>query len=142
MERLHERTEEQLVHIETVFDPRQTEPKFVPFLAYWVNLDVLLKKLASGREIGPNPLPSGFGNLRELIASAAELAKWRGTRKGLKQFLEIATGIPGFEIVEQRGFHIKVQVPESASPFEFVIRSIVELEKPANITYELVTLQT
>ena len=138
MERLHERTEEQLAAIETVFDPRRTDPKFVPFLAYWVNLDVLLKKLAAGREIGSGLLPWRFGNLRELIASAAELAKWRGTRKGLTRFLNLAIGIPSFEIVEEPGFHIKVQVPKEATQFEFVIRSIIELEKPAHVTYELV----
>src|SRR5258708_2560771 len=76
MERLHARTEEQLQQMETVFDPRRADPQFVVLLAHWVNLDTLLKKLAAGREIGPDPLPSGFGNLRELIASAAELSRW------------------------------------------------------------------
>src|SRR5262245_24574039 len=94
MERLHEQSEDQLSHVETIFDPRRTEPKFVPFLAYWVDLDALLKRLAAGREIGPDPLPSGLGNLRELVASAAELAQWRGTSRGLVRFLEIALGVP------------------------------------------------
>jgi phage tail-like protein len=139
MERLHERTEEQLRHMETVFDPRRADPQFVIFLAHWVNLDTLLKKLAAGREIGPDPLPSGFGNLRELIASAAELSRWRGTGKGLKQFLETATGIAGVEIVEKERFHILVRIPKIAALFEVVVRSIIEFEKPVHVTYELVT---
>ena len=89
--------------------------------------------------------PAGTGRLREVIAAAAYLSKWRGTAQGLLRFLETATGIDGFRIEEQvldangehRPFHIRVRSPASAQAYRPLIERIVEMEKPAYVTYEL-----
>ena len=83
--------------------------------------------------------------LRELIALASELSKWRGTLKGLKLFLETATANEGFEItdipknsgIKVIPFHIEVVAPEKSWPQRGLIERIIEQEKPAYVTYGL-----
>ncbi len=89
--------------------------------------------------------PGGLGYLRELVAAATYLARWRGTAKGLIAFLETVTGVQGFAIDEHvldgngrfRPFHIRINIPEAARTYHQLIERIVELEKPAYVTYEL-----
>src|SRR5262249_49938521 len=89
--------------------------------------------------------PTGDGRLRELVASAAYLSRWRGTRKGLLRFLEVATGLKGFDVDENvagpdgrvRPLHVRVLAPHAAEPYQALIRRIVDLEKPAYVTYDL-----
>lgn len=141
MEGLHAPTEAVLANLASYFDPYQTPDRFVPFLASWVDLDWLL---ASGERLGEQ-FPAGLGRLRELIAAAAFLAKWRGTTLGLIRFLETVTGISGFAIDEEvldqdnqpRPFHIRVRVPLTAAGHEALIRRIIESEKPAYVSYQL-----
>jgi hypothetical protein len=84
--------------------------------------------------------------LRELIANAPLLSKWRGTSYGLQLFLEVATGMRGFEINETvrgtnglpRPFHIRVLALPEAEVYRVLIERIIRLEKPAHVTYELV----
>jgi hypothetical protein len=92
-----------------------------------------------------DPISTGTGQLRELIAAAAYLSQWRGTAKGLKLFLETATGMSGFELVEnvedaggdQPPFHIRILAPPEAQPHVALIERIVDQEKPAYVSYEL-----
>lgn len=147
MQVLHRPSEIMLARLDAIFDPRRTEDDFVPYLAYWADLarlfegDVNTKKPsgASGLTIG-----SGLGRLRELIANAAYLSKWRGTKKGLLLFLQTATGIQNFEIAENvdlqgkpRPFHISVHAPKEGAQYSQLIERIVELEKPAYVTHEV-----
>ena len=86
-----------------------------------------------------------MGCLRELVAAAAYLSKWRGTMRGLTLFLETATGAPGFEINENvpdsdgslRPYHIRVRAPEGVVSHRRLIEMIIEQEKPAYVTYDL-----
>jgi hypothetical protein len=86
-----------------------------------------------------------LGRLRELIAQAAFLSQWRGTSRGLLRFLEAATGVQGFAIDEQvpgpdglpRPFHLRVRAPQTTKPYSVLIERIIEIEKPAYVTYEL-----
>jgi phage tail-like protein len=128
------------------FDPRQTEERFLPVLAHWLDLDrLLVDDPDEPVPAVPSPWPSGPGQLRELIASAWHLSTWRGTARGLLDFLTAATGVPGFEIEERvldgagnvRPFHIRVRVPEAARPYARLVERIVRSEKPAYVTYEL-----
>ena len=87
---------------------------------------------------------TGLGRLRELTASAATLSRWRGTRKGLLLFLAVATGSTEFDINEQviedgrvKPFHLHVTAPRHLEGHGDLIRRIIELEKPAYVTYEL-----
>ena len=147
MASLHRPDEAVLDGLDGYFDPSRTDDRFVPLLARWVDLERLFVQSATGRadSVEREPISTGHGRLRELISRAAFLSQRRGTRSGLVAFLETATGAPGFAIDEQipgdsgrpRPFHIRVLAPSGQEPHRALIERIVELEKPAYVTYEL-----
>lgn len=145
MEQFHAPAEEVLTEFERYFDPYRTPDAFVPFLASWVDLAALLRAQAE-TSTTVEPFPPGLGRLRELIAAAAYLSQWRGTRAGLIRFLTTATGLTGFAIDEQvvgpEGqvipFHIQVVAPAAAEPHRSLLARIIEIEKPAHVTYDLI----
>jgi phage tail-like protein len=146
MEALHEPAESILATLDSTFDPRRAPEAFVPFLARWVDLERLLVEHGQGaraRRIRPS-ISTGLGRLRELVAAAARLSKWRGTSRGLLDFLRTATGAEDFEIRENedsqgqpRLFHIVVCAPTSLESHRALIERIIDLEKPAYVTSEL-----
>lgn len=149
MEALHQPTEETLDQIEFWFSPYSAPDRFVEFLAGWLDLDRLFPSRTNTQSM-PNPtappISSGFGRLRELIAAAVYLSQWRGTSTGLRCFLETATGVAGFELEERvlgtdgvtRPFHFRVWAPEATAQHRTLIERIIQQEKPAYVTYELV----
>jgi phage tail-like protein len=148
MELLHTPAEAVLSHLEKYFNAYSTPNKFVPYLAYWVDLGRFYPFYSAQPEDlrrSVDPISSGTGRLRELIAAAAYLSQWRGTAKGLKLFLETACGINGFELVENvigengnpRPFHIRIVAPPNAEPHIALIERIIEQEKPAYVSYEV-----
>lgn len=152
MELLHEPVETVLAHLETFFNPHSTSDMFVPYLACWMDLDRFFPLYCAqpeGVQRTADPISTGNGRLRELIAAAAYLSQWRGTAKGLRQFLEIATGVEGFRLVENqdkkgnpRPFHVCIILPWEAEPHRALIERIVEQEKPAYVSYELDIMPT
>jgi phage tail-like protein len=147
MESLHLPSETALARLDAVFDPRRTTEDVVPFLARWVDLDWLFHETRSAGTITRSrpTISTGVGRLRELVSSAAYLSRWRGTAKGLRHFLQRATGEENFEIKENvdrdglpKLFHLVVVAPVSMRPHQALIERIVESEKPAYVTYELV----
>jgi phage tail-like protein len=148
MEELHEPSEKILGQIDTIFSPYRAPDRFVPFLGHWVDLDRFFTTGSVNDLALPEatpPISTGLGPLRELIAAAAYLSKWRGTLKGLTLFLETATGVQGFEIDEKVSdpnglplpYHIQVRAPEKTAPHRRLIEMIIEQEKPAYVTYDL-----
>lgn len=145
MQDLHTPVEATLSHLDSMFDPRRTADSFVPYLAGWVDLGVLIDVSRGGGPSASATFPTGLGRLRELIASAATLSEWRGTKKGLQMFLETATGSSGFSIEEQvagpdgkiKPFHLQVTAPKSLVSYRPLLERIIELEKPAYVTYDL-----
>jgi phage tail-like protein len=133
MDALHEPSEEILGNVGPYFDPYQAPDRFVPLLARWVDLERYLVDLPPEATPASRFAP-GLGRLRELINAVAFLSKWRGTAKGLRLFLETATGIEGFVIDEQapgpdglpRPFHIRVHAPAEAQHYHELIRRVVE----------------
>lgn len=142
MEALQAPDEELLAHLETIFAPYEAPDEFVPMLARWVDLDRLL---AETPDYPADAFAGGLGRLRELIAAAAYLSKWRGTAQGLLHFLQTATGLSGWQIDEAvpgpdgrpLPFHIRVAAPAGAARYRPLIERIVQMEKPAYVTYEL-----
>ena len=145
----HLPAEKVLSDLQRFFNPYQMPDAFVPYIACWVDLDRFFPFFSSQPEEVQrvsDPISPGIGRLRELIAAAAKLSQWRGTAKGLKLFLEIATGIQGFDLIENiedkkgvpRPFHIRVEAPAEALGHKALIERIVTQEKPAYVSYELI----
>jgi phage tail-like protein len=146
MEVLHAPAERALARVGGTFNAHQAPEAFVPWLACWVDLDRFLSDAPSRREDAVvYAFPSGLGRLRALVAAAAGLSRRRGTAQGLVEFLETATGLPGYRIEEVvmdeqgqgRPFHIRVRAPAQSERYRALIQQIVEAEKPAYVTYEL-----
>jgi phage tail-like protein len=142
MEAMHSPPECVLQDLAVTFDPHRTPDAFVPYLASWVDLEVLLD--VPHFEGASATLSTGVGRLRELAATAATLSRWRGTRKGLSLFLETATGMKGFEVDEEvreegkiKPFHLRITAPGELIAHRMLIQRIIELEKPAYVTYQL-----
>ncbi|MCP3141704.1 phage tail protein [Pyxidicoccus xibeiensis] len=131
MEALHAPSEAVLARLEAHFDPRRAPDRFVPFLARWVGMDL--------------PVTTGLGRLRELVAAAVEISRWRGTARGLRLFLTTATGRTDFGVDElvpgpdgrPRPFHVRVRAPAEVASHRLLLERIIEREKPAYVTYEL-----
>ena len=144
---LHAPSERVLDQIDACLDPRRTEDRFVPMLARWLDLGRLFVRSATDPavQVGDEAISTGTGHLRELVARAAYLSQWRGTRSGMIAFLETATGRVGFDIDERvaadhgepRPFHMLVTVPPGLLPHRALIERIVESEKPAYVTYDI-----
>jgi phage tail-like protein len=128
------------------FDPRLAPAELLPWLATWV-----------GAELDENwPLR----RQRALILHAAELQRWRGTRRGLRQHLWVYTGRAPLIVENFDGMRLgqdamlgtntrigSVPKPHSIAVTVFaeypeevdeaVLRHIIELEKPAYVQYTL-----
>jgi len=63
------------------FDPLMTPEPLLPWLAWWVDLTLDPTWPEERR--------------RELVSSAAELYRWRGTKRGLTEYLRISSVVPG-----------------------------------------------
>jgi phage tail-like protein len=128
------------------FDPLLTPEPLLTWLAFWANL-VLDPKWPLERR-------------RELVKSAATLYRWRGTRKGLSEYLRIYTGsvpeiseyIPGMRLDEDTRLGINTQLGSSGTGHHFTVtlelddssevsietvRSIIDSQKPAHTYYTL-----
>lgn len=145
MEALHAPSERILDNLDSHIDPRRATDDFLPYLSSWVDLDRYLDWSGAPGVSEPH-YAAGLIRLRELIAAAADLGKWRGTMRGLTSFLEVATGLSGFRIEENppgalggppREFHIRVHAPAVAKPLAALVQRIVEGEKPAYLTFSL-----
>lgn len=145
MEVLHQPDEEVLAGIERFYNPYQAPDAFALYLANWLDLRHVFAPTNKPDALAAEP-SSGIGRLRNLLANAAYLSKWRGTAHGLARFLEISTGVDGFEIDEhvldnsgqERPFHLRVTVPPEAEAHLRLVQRIVETEKPAYVTHEIV----
>ncbi|MGN6522168.1 MAG: phage tail protein [Actinomycetes bacterium] len=67
--------------IEHLGDVTVAPPAMVRYLGAWIGLDAIEPEL-------PEPLQ------RLLVATAAETLAWRGTKRGLRRFLELVSGGP------------------------------------------------
>ena len=129
-------------------DPGVTTEAFLPWLASWLGL-ALDERWPIHRR-------------RRLVASAVELYRWRGTRKGLSEFLRIYTGVTP-QIAESTGraqtslgpssklgvntylgggggafgFIVTIRVEDLSKIDVDTVRAIIQMQKPAHTTYSL-----
>jgi phage tail-like protein len=80
--------EKQIAQIPAYFDPKMTPSDFLPWLASWFSL-VLDERCSEPQR-------------RELIRLATSLYRKRGTKSGLREYLEAYTG-EKIEVIEHRG---------------------------------------
>jgi phage tail-like protein len=128
------------------FDPRITPESILPWLATWVDQSL--------DENWP------IERRRELVTKASELYRWRGTRRGLSEYLRIYTGkkpeileyIPGMILDENTllgentvlgssgsGHHFTVTIEgtEGENIDPRTVKSIIDSQKPAHTRYTL-----
>jgi phage tail-like protein len=107
------------------FDPRLTPEEFLPWLAGWVGL--------TQDESWP------LARRREMIRQAAELYRWRSTRRGLSEHLRIYAGASPIieDNVAPNTFAVTLLVEEPAAIDEAIVRGIIEAHRPAHTTYRL-----
>jgi phage tail-like protein len=117
-----------VANIPDYFDPNIAPSDVLPWLGSWLGL-VLDERWPDARR-------------RELIRSAAHLYRWRGTRRGLEEFIRVYTGIvpeitePTLsEISASRDlafrFTVRLTVPAGAELDRDLLEQIIDLEKPA-----------
>lgn len=138
MEAMHRPCEDVLSRVPDLFAPQVTDDAMVGFLAGWADVD----RYVRNDHDGTPTLPSGLGHLRQLVSLSVELSRRRGTKAGLKLFLEVATGVTGFVVLDERDgvtppFHLVVRLPADAEPFRDLVREIVAAERPAHMTFNL-----
>jgi phage tail-like protein len=116
------------------FDPRVTPEGLLPWLATWVDL-VLNEKWPIDRR-------------RELVRSAAELYRWRGTRRGLSDFIRIYSGVAptiqepgpslrGAQALAPHVFRVILELPDPERIDRTILEAIIEAEKPAHTAFIL-----
>lgn len=117
-------------------DPQVVPETMLPWLASWLALVLNERWPIAAR--------------RELLAAAADLYRWRGTRRGLSAYLQIYTGVaptilePGIIAGATRDtalpahtFRVLLTLPPQSHVERELVEAIIESEKPAHTTYTL-----
>ena len=127
------------------FDPRVAPEEFLAWLASWVGVELDEHWTLSQQ--------------RELIAQAALLHRWRGTRRGLREHVRLYVGRPPLIVENFDGFRlgqdamlgvttrlgeqqphtiaVTVLAEDPQCIDEQVVRRIIESQKPAHVAYTL-----
>ena len=145
MEVMQAPAEAALASLDAYIDPLRAPPYFALMLARWLDLDRYLDWTGGRPGEGSPRYAAGLGRLRLLCLEAAELTRWRGTRRTLERILSVATGLSGFAVEENpkgpngiaRSFHLRVVAPAAAKPLADLVRRIVDEERPAYTTYDI-----
>ncbi len=144
MEALHEPDEAVIDGIDGYVSPYRAPDDFIMLQASWLGLDRYFDWSGGRPGLGRPQYGAGVGQLRLLVAEAAELLRQRGMTASLIRFLELATGICGFGISDgnpdgsAHPFHFTVRAPGSARSLARLIDRIVAEERPVHATYDIV----
>jgi phage tail-like protein len=138
--------ESALSSLDAWFDPRRAPDDFLMLMATWVALGPYVEEAAFDSRGGRGALSIDPGNLRELVARGAAFSRQRGTRGTIVAMLEIATGITGFQAIENppdeggrpQPYAFRIEAPAAAKSMYDIISRVVEREKPAFATAEIV----
>ena len=136
----------QVDNLDSYLDPLTTSRNLLPWMASWMDL-VLDQTWPEKRR-------------RELVKSAAELYRWRGTKRGLTAYLRIYTDvvpeiteyIPGMRLDPETRLGVNTKLGSSGGGYHFTVtlsldgnstvdinkvREIIEVQKPAHTVYAL-----
>jgi hypothetical protein len=143
MERMHEPSERVLAAVDDLFTAYRSPDRMVGFLLGWVALDHVPNPSGvpgvPGVPGAPRSSAVSQGRLRDLLAQGAWLAQRRGTAAGLGALIETVIGIPvAIEEPTDRPFHVVVRLPAAAAHHRALVCRVVEAEKPAATTSEVV----
>jgi phage tail-like protein len=130
--------------IASYFDPLLTPEELLPWLASWVGVELDERWPVARR--------------RALVARAAELYRWRGTRRGLREHLRIYTGydplivenFSGMRLGQDAALGRNTRLGQPSDHWlaitvlanedevdEATLRRIIEAEKPAHVGYAI-----
>jgi phage tail-like protein len=125
MENILKPIEGTIDNIAGYFDPYLTPEGFLPWLASWVGL--------TQDESWP------LERRREMVRHAAELYRWRSTRRGLSDHLRIYAGVSPIiqDNIAPNTFAVTLLVEDPATVDETIVRAIIEAHRPAHTTYRL-----
>jgi phage tail-like protein len=124
----------QIDNLPHAFDPTVAPPSMVRTLGRWIGLDWVDPSL-------PDALQ------RRIVREYFALLRWRGTRRGMRQLLELISGAPA--IVEETGGvygegeapadigHVLLRVETPGWATDADLLRIVRAELPASVTFEL-----
>lgn len=119
------------------FDPAMTDASFLPWLYTWIGI-IVDERWPEERR-------------RQLLTSAVELYRWRGTKIGLQEYLRIYTGVVP-QIIEPSGtgktqtvhasiglhqFIVEIEGTARDTVDKDIVKAIIESQKPAHTTYIL-----
>ncbi len=125
-ETLWEPLEQRQDHIDMYLDPRTCPYQFLPWLSGWFGLDM-------------DPAWPEMRR-RRVLAQAITLYRWRGTRQGLSDIIEVCTGLAP-EIRESPAepfiFDISVSIPPGSDVEPALIEDLIKAHKPAHAGYRL-----
>ena len=138
--------ENSIDNLDLYLDPRMIPEPLLPWLASWLDLALDPTWLVNRR--------------RELVKFGAELYRWRGTKRGLSEYLRIYTGsvpdiseyIPGMRLEQETRLGINTRLGSSGEGHHFTVtlelngssevntdtvKAIIEAQKPAHTVYTL-----
>lgn len=113
-------------HMDLYFDPRMCPASMLPWLAGWVDLP-----------LSPHWPES---RVRQLVAEALDLYRWRGTKYGLARMIEIRTGLSARidEVNDQPWvFRVTIQTPSEGGVDRALVQEVIDTHKPAHAGYIL-----
>ncbi|WP_194410454.1 phage tail protein [Microbacterium cremeum] len=161
----HAPVEQALADLPDYFDPQRAPDHFVPFLAHWVDLARWLDDASGEFDTGPGRLrqvvagAAALSRRRGTARGLREALEWATGVAGVRveETAPVPTPSPhsagalrgasgregpagGVGPAGGRGrrFHARVVLPHAASAYEPLVRRIVEQEKPAHVTVEIV----
>ncbi|MET0144921.1 MAG: phage tail protein [Ilumatobacteraceae bacterium] len=124
----------QIDNLPHMFDPTVAPPTMVRTLGRWIGLDWVDPSL-------PDALQ------RRIVREYFSMLRWRGTKRGMRQLLELVSGAPA--VVEEAGGvyvegdtpagigHVVLRVESPGWGTDADLLRIVRAELPASVTFEL-----
>lgn len=130
--------EEAVGELPTTISPRRAPERFLPLLARWTGVDEMLasSKGRSGHLL-EHLLRHQPGRLRELVARQSAWSRDRTTPHGIRWFLQLVTGLDGFDVHEEPGFRVVVHCPALDGIQRCLVQAVLRAECPAHVSWHL-----